>query len=75
VPGLVTGRVPGLGTVVEFDEVRGLGRIERRSGELVEFHCTAIADGSRRIDAGTPVAFVLVAAIGGSYEAQSITPV
>lgn len=61
-----------LGRVTSFDEGAGLGEIEcwgplhslpdpasPRSGERVPFHCVSIADGSRSIEVGAEVAFVL----------------
>ncbi len=63
------------GVVVDFDADRGLGRL-RPDGDdgLVVFHCTAIADGTRRIDAGSVVAFVIGPAGPGRWEAISIRP-
>jgi cold shock CspA family protein len=47
------------GIVVEFDEHVGLGVLE--SGDVrYPFHCTQIADGSRTIDVGSAVTFVVV---------------
>jgi hypothetical protein len=63
--GLVVGRV------VAFDEHVGLGEIECQSrpgpvgadgppgGERVPFHCVSIADGSRSVELGAEVAFLL----------------
>jgi cold shock CspA family protein len=49
-----------LGEVVEFDDPRGLGEVrDAGSGERFPFHCTEIADGTRRVVVGTAVAFVL----------------
>lgn len=60
-----------LGRVVAFDEQAGLGEIERRSsprpgggdgspvGARVPFHCVSIADGSRTVEVGAEVAFLL----------------
>ena len=41
------------GTVVEFDDPRGLGVVRADDGFDYPFHCTAIADGSRTITVGT----------------------
>jgi hypothetical protein len=38
------------------------------------FHSTAIAGGSRRIEPGTPVAFVVVPSHRGTLEARYLTP-
>ena len=35
------------GTVVAFDEARGLGELESVDGGRYPFHCTRIADGTR----------------------------
>lgn len=45
------------GRVEEFSTERGLGVLATTDGPL-GFHCTAIADGSRRIDVGAEVSFV-----------------
>jgi cold shock CspA family protein len=66
---------PSLGRVSEFDEDRGLGVVLDSSGRALAFHCTAIADGSRRIEVGTAVAFVEVPGHGGLTEARGLTPV
>lgn len=47
--------------------VRGGGAATRFA-----FHCTQIADGSRAVAVGTPVAFALLAARGGRWEAADI---
>ncbi len=60
------------GRVRTFDEGRGLGEIEADDGTAFSFHCTAIADGSRRIAPGTPVEFDVVAGHLGHWEAAAI---
>jgi cold shock CspA family protein len=62
------------GTVVAFDERRGLGEIESAEGERYPFHCTRIADGSRTIPVQTAVEFEVVAGHLGTWEAAAITP-
>ena len=62
-----------LGTVVAFDEHRGLGEIETSEGARFPFHCTAIADGTRTIDVGAVVTFDLAAGALGRWEATAIT--
>jgi cold shock CspA family protein len=57
------------GTVVEFDEHVGLGAVEGEDGARLEFHCAAIADGSRRIDVGAAVTYDVVPGRLGRYEA------
>jgi cold shock CspA family protein len=60
------------GRVRTFDERRGLGEIESDEGTAFPFHCTAIADGTRRITPGTPVEFDVVAGLPGRWEAAVI---
>ena len=61
-----------VGTVVSFDERVGLGTVEVKGQGSYLFHCTQIADGSRAIDEGTNVNFVLVARHGGVWEAAEL---
>lgn len=63
------------GVVEFFDEPRGLGVVRCASGEELPFHCTAVADGSRRIEAGTEVRFGIGAGHLGRYEAVKLVPV
>ena len=60
------------GTVRSFDERRGLGEIATEDGKTFPFHCTAVADGTRRIAPGTPVEFDVVAGLPGRWEAATI---
>ena len=60
------------GTVRSFDERRGLGEIEGEDRTTFPFHCTAIADGARRITPGTAVEFDVVAGLPGRWEAAAI---
>ena len=69
-PGVPLG--PGRGTVVEFDDPRGLGVVRSDAGVEYPFHCTAIADGTRTIAVGTPVTFTVVPGHHGRYEASSV---
>lgn len=59
------------GTVRSFDDSTGLGVLES-GDDSWSFHCTAIADGSRTIDAVTAVDFVLWAGHHGCWEAADI---
>lgn len=63
-----------LGTVVEFDEARGLGHIVA-DGTGYPFHCTAIADGTRTIEVGASVAFEVRPGGLGRWEATALTVV
>jgi len=59
------------GTVVAFDEHRGLGEIE--AGETrYPFHCTQIVDGTRTVTLGASVSFRRTAGLGGQWEAAVI---
>jgi cold shock CspA family protein len=62
------------GRVVEFDEHVGLGTVEGEDGRRLPFHCVAIADGSRRIDAGAAVTYDVVPGHLGRWEAWRIRP-
>ncbi len=66
---------PRLGRVTTFDPRRGLGSVAGPDGTTFGFHATAIADGSRRIDEGAPVAFTVSPGHGGRYEARSLVVV
>ena len=66
---------PRLGRVTAFDARRGLGTVTAADGATYDFHATAIADGSRRIDEGTPVSFTVSPGHGGRYEARSLVVV
>jgi cold shock CspA family protein len=68
------GGSPLIGEVAEFDDDRGLGVVEHGPGRRLPFHCTAITDGSRHIEAGTLVAFVVTAGRLGRLEARSVHP-
>jgi cold shock CspA family protein len=60
------------GVVSEFDEPRGLGSVLAEDGTSYEFHCTAIADGTRRIDVGSRVVFVCAPGHLGRLEARQL---
>ena len=63
------------GRVVAFDERRGLGAVESSTGTRYDFHCTAIANGSRTIAGGARVEFTLVPGPVGRFEAGAIRAV
>jgi cold shock CspA family protein len=63
------------GTVARFNAERGLGEVLTDDGRRLGFHCTAIADGSRRIDEGAAVSFVEVAGHLGRWEATELRQV
>ena len=60
------------GTVDTFDDARGLGTVRADDGIVLDFHCTAIADGSRTIPVGQAVRFTVVAGRLGRWEAARI---
>lgn len=61
------------GTVRRFDTDTGLGEVVDVLGAVWPFHCTAIADGTRHIETGTSVWFVVRPGWGGTWEATGIT--
>jgi cold shock CspA family protein len=63
---------PRHGTVVAFDEARGLGVVADEDGTELGFHCTAIADGTRSIEVGRRVAFVVQPGNRGRLEARDL---
>jgi cold shock CspA family protein len=69
------GRTVRFGRVVSFDARRGWGTVgEAEVAEFeFEFHATAIADGSRRIEPGTAVVFTVESGHRGRYEAREVT--
>ena len=62
------------GTVTAFDEHRGIGEIAADDGATYGFHCTAIADGTRTIEIGAAVEFMVVPGHLGRWEAAAIEP-
>ena len=60
------------GKVHSFDERRGVGEIEGDDRTIFPFHCTEVANGTRRIAPGTPVEFDVVAGLPGRWEAAAI---
>jgi cold shock CspA family protein len=70
--GPMSSRRPHHGVVHSFDELRGMGVVETDGGRHLPFHCTAIADGTRRIEVGAVVALIVVAGALGRLEAQGL---
>ena len=66
---------PSIGRVASFDPQRGWGTVLGADGTEYGFHATAIADGTRRIDPGTAVAFAVRPGHRGLYEASGLTRV
>jgi cold shock CspA family protein len=71
--GPVPSHRPFCGRVTSFDAQRGLGTITDAAGSTFDFHATAILDGSRQIEPGTDVSFVVVPGHRGRYEASGLT--
>lgn len=67
-------RAPRVGIVASYEAERGLGTVETGGAAPLGFHCTAITDGTRTIEPGTRVAFIVVPALGGCFEAAEISP-
>ncbi len=63
------------GRVASFDVDAGLGVITGADGRSFPFHCTAITDGTRRIDEGRAVIFAVGAGGPGRWEAIAVTPI
>ena len=66
---------PHHGRVAAFDATGGLGTVDDDDGAIYGFHATAVADGSRRIEVGTPVVFTVSPGHRGLYEARSLVSV
>lgn len=62
------------GRVQAYDYEVGLGTVEAADGRTFAFHCSAISDGTRRIDVGQPVVFTVGPAGPGHWEARLVTP-
>ena len=62
------------GTVTAFDEEKGYGTVRGDDGVEHFFHCTAVADGSRKIDVGAHVTFDVVAGHLGRWDASGLSP-
>jgi cold shock CspA family protein len=60
------------GTVVAFDAARGLGIVEDPDGTRLDFHCTALTDGSRAVPEGAAVRYVVVPGLHGRWEADRV---
>ncbi len=62
------------GRVSAFDLHRGLGTVVGDDGRSYSFHCVAIADGSRTIEVGAAVRFVVTAGLLGVDQATDLHP-
>jgi cold shock CspA family protein len=61
--------------VTEFDDERGLGVVTADDGSPLPFHCTAVLDGSRFVEAGTAVLYDVAPGHVGRVEARALRPV
>jgi cold shock CspA family protein len=66
-------RRPSFGRVTSFDAARGLGTVTDAAGCTFDFHATALLNGSRQIEPGSTVSFVVVPGHRGRYEASGLT--
>jgi cold shock CspA family protein len=75
----VTGARPrgrrATGIVTAFDAREGLGRIALDDGDVVGFHATQLADGTRTIEVGRRVVVTVVPWHRGLSEATDVTGV
>jgi cold shock CspA family protein len=67
-------RATRTGVVADFDDPRGLGTVLGDDGRRYDFHCTAVADGSRSIEPGLRVMFTIEPGHLGRLEARSLVP-
>ena len=63
---------PLTGRVASFYDATGWGVIAAGGGIEYPFHCTAIADGTRTIEAGSSVSFHLAPGHRGVWEAAGV---
>lgn len=64
-----------MGNVEAYDAASGLGSLRHDAGHALDFHCTAIADGTRMIEVGARVAFTVATSHNGTVEARSLVTV
>jgi cold shock CspA family protein len=63
---------PVTGTVASFDAERGVGTVTDEAGTELFFHCSAITDGTRQIDVGQPVTYLVRPGHRGQLEARAV---
>jgi cold shock CspA family protein len=61
-------------TVTSFDDPRGIGTVTTEDGRVLPFHCTAVADGSRRVAEGAAVLVEVGPGLPGRWEAVALRP-
>lgn len=64
---------PEFGVVARFDAAAGVGTILVDDGSSIDFHCVALADGSRHTTEGRRVSFLRRLGPTGRPEAIGIT--
>ena len=69
---VTTGRAQP-GRVASFDDPRGIGVVAGGDGNEYPFHCTAILDGTRTIEVGAQVTFMVTPRPLGTWEATAIS--
>jgi cold shock CspA family protein len=65
-------RLPRQGVVSAFEEDRGLGTVTDEDGAAFDFHCTALVDGTRTVEVGRAVVFVVRPGHRGRLEAREV---
>jgi cold shock CspA family protein len=65
-------RDPRVGVVSSFEADRGLGTVSEEGGSTFPFHCTALTDGSREVEVGRAVLFVVQPGHHGQLEAREV---
>ena len=60
------------GAVSAFDPEVGMGTVTGDDGRVWPFHCTRLADGTRVVDVGTRVVFLVGPGAPGRWEATSV---
>lgn len=63
---------PRSGSVLAFSEAAGLGEVVAPDGTRYPFHCVAVADGTRWVEVGAEVTFVVRPGLLGRWEAFDI---
>jgi cold shock CspA family protein len=70
--GPVPSHRPFFGRVTSFDARRGIGTVTDAQGSAFDFHATAILSGSRTIEPGTEVSYMVTPGHRGRYEARAL---
>jgi cold shock protein len=65
-------RHPRQGVVSAFEEERGLGTVTDEDGATFDFHCSALVDGTRSVEVGRAVVFVVRPGHRGRLEAREL---